>query len=170
MLTIKIFLIGFSLSHKHKMKQSALWSVWPFVWGHPDVFLVSLNLFFPLMANSFLYLIVQMCLPSQRLFCSYIPFFLIEAQLIYNVVLVSRVQQNDSDIHIYILFQILSIIDYYKVVSTVPCVIEQILGVYKQQRLYVNSKLQIYLHPQSPTFLFRNHKLVFYVCESISVL
>ena len=51
-------------------------------------------------------------------------FFLIEAQLIYKVVLVSRVQQNDSDIHIYILFQILSIIDYYKVVSTVPCVIE----------------------------------------------
>ena len=30
-----------------------------------------------------------------------------EVQLIYNVVLVSGVQQSDSDIHMYILFQIL---------------------------------------------------------------
>ena len=51
-------------------------------------------------------------------------FFLIEIQLIYNVVLVSSVQQSDSDIQIYILFQILSIIDYYKVSSIVPCVIQ----------------------------------------------
>ena len=34
-------------------------------------------------------------------------YFFIEVELIYNVVLVSSVQQSDSVIHIYILFQIL---------------------------------------------------------------
>ena len=123
MLTLKIFLNGFSLFHKQKMKQSALWPVWPFSWGHPEVFLVSLNLFFPFMANPLSYHANMPTFLEAILFL-YSFFFLIEIQLIYNVVLVSSVQQSDSDIQIYILFQILSIIDYYKVSSIVPCVIQ----------------------------------------------
>ena len=45
--------------------------------------------------------------------------FLIEGQLIYDIVLVSDVQQIDSAIymHIYILFKFFSIIDYYKILN-----------------------------------------------------
>ena len=41
--------------------------------------------------------------------------------MIYNVMLVSGIQQSDSVIYIYILFQILFLIGYYKILSTVPC-------------------------------------------------
>ena len=54
-----------------------------------------------------------------------IKIFFIEIQLIYNVVLVSSVQQSASFIHIYIFFfRLFSIIDYYKILSIVPCVIQ----------------------------------------------
>ena len=45
--------------------------------------------------------------------------FLIEGELIYDIVLVSDVQQNDSAkyMHIYILFKFFSIIDYYKILN-----------------------------------------------------
>ena len=46
--------------------------------------------------------------------------FLIAAGLIYNVALVSGIGQSDSVIHVYILFQILSIIGYYKILNVVP--------------------------------------------------
>ena len=44
--------------------------------------------------------------------------------MLYNVVLVSMLQQNDSVIyihtHIYIIFRFFSIIGYYKIWNTVP--------------------------------------------------
>ena len=65
-----------------------------------------------------------------------------EVQLIYNVLLVAGIQQSDSDINIciqniiysYILFFIcmhtFSFVDYYKVLSIVPCAIQQTLSGY----------------------------------------
>ena len=58
-------------------------------------------------------------------------FFLkIKVQLIYNIVLVSGVQQSDSVIHVF--FRLFSIIGYYKTLNTVPV-------------LYSKSLLFIYL-------------------------
>ena len=72
-------------------------------------------------------------------------YFFIEVQLIYNVVLLSSVQHSDSvivihththiyiyiHIHIYIythiyvyFFRLFSLIDYYKILSRVPCAIQ----------------------------------------------
>ena len=46
--------------------------------------------------------------------------------MIYNIVLVSGVQQSNLDIYIYIYSFILlfSIIDYYKILNIVPCAIQ----------------------------------------------
>ena len=49
----------------------------------------------------------------------------IEIQLIYNVVLVSGLQQSDSVICICtFFFRFFSIIGYYKILSRVPCAIQ----------------------------------------------
>ena len=67
---------------------------------------------------------------------SFIPFFLkkifIRVQLIYNGVLVSGIQQIDSVIHmhIFIPLQILSHLGYHKILSRVPCVVQQALAGY----------------------------------------
>ena len=53
-------------------------------------------------------------------------FVLIEVQVVYNVVLVSGVQQSDSVIHIFF-FTFFSLISYYKILSRVPCAIQQVL-------------------------------------------
>ena len=51
--------------------------------------------------------------------------FLIGVWLIYNVVLVSDIQQSDSVIYIYLLFfRNFSIIDYFKILNIVLCVIQ----------------------------------------------
>ena len=56
--------------------------------------------------------------------------FLIEVQLIYNIVLVSGVQQSDSVIHTYIciylysFFLFFSVIVYYKILNTIPCAVQ----------------------------------------------
>ena len=52
-------------------------------------------------------------------------FFLIEVELIYNVVPISAVQQSDSVLHIYILFLIFfSIMVYLRRLDIVPCAIQ----------------------------------------------
>ena len=54
-------------------------------------------------------------LPFFLQFDKILNFFLIEVRLIYNVLLVSPVQQNDSVLYIYFFFfRFFSIIDYYK--------------------------------------------------------
>ena len=51
--------------------------------------------------------------------------------MIYNVVLVSGVQQSESVIHIHIstlfFFRLFSHIGHYRVLSRVPCAIQQVL-------------------------------------------
>ena len=55
--------------------------------------------------------------------CVYICVYFTEVQFIYNVVLVSRVQPSDFVyIHMFF-FRFFSLIDYYKILSTVPCAI-----------------------------------------------
>ena len=52
---------------------------------------------------------------------------LVEIQLVYNIVLVSGIQQSDSVIHIHNLFRLFSIISYYKILNILPCAIRQVL-------------------------------------------
>ena len=54
-------------------------------------------------------------------FHSYRPLLLLFLTLIYNVMLVSAVQQNDSVIHVYILFFIFFSMVYHKIFNVVPC-------------------------------------------------
>ena len=59
--------------------------------------------------------------------------FFIEVQLIYRVVLIIALQQNDSVMHIYIyiysFFRFFPIIVYYKILNIVPCAMQQDLAV-----------------------------------------
>ena len=63
----------------------------------------------------------------------------IEVQLIYNVVLISTIQQSDSVVHIYTFFFIFfSIMVYHRILNIVPCrnytvQIQQDLVVYQQR-------------------------------------
>ena len=47
----------------------------------------------------------------------------------YNTVLIAVVQQSDSVIHTYILFHIVSIMLYFRILNIVPCAIQQDLVV-----------------------------------------
>ena len=65
---------------------------------------------------------------SQNQESNFFNHFLIEVQLIYNIVLVSGVQQGDSVLYIYVcvyifFFRFSSIIGYYKTLNIVPCAI-----------------------------------------------
>ena len=59
----------------------------------------------------------------------FVIFFLkfIEVQLIYNIVLISTVQQNDSVIHMYAFF---SIMVYHRILNIVLCDVHEDLVVY----------------------------------------
>ena len=86
-----------------------------------------------------------------------------------------QVYSRVNQLHIYIyhpysfFFQILFHIGYYRILSSVPCAIQQVFInylFYIQQCIYVNLSLLIY-----PSSLFPgNHEFVFYVCDSTSVL
>ena len=95
-------------------------------------------------------------------------FLIIEVQLIDNVVLVWAIQQ--SDCYTYSSFLgFFSHVDYYRILSRVPCAIRQVLVgylFYTQYCVYVNLKFPSY--PSSPPFPFEN-MFVFYVCEPVSV-
>ena len=80
----------------------------------------------------------------------------IGVQLIYNVMLVSTVQQSESAIHTHIspLFFFSFPFGQHRAMSRVPCVIQQVLISYLfyaqyQQCIYVNLNLSI--HPSNPT-------------------
>ena len=95
-------------------------------------------------------------------------FLLIEIQLIYIIALVSGEQQNKSVISIFSFSdfffhcKLFLEIGYSSLYYTVgPCLF------FTQQYVYVNLELLIY---PSLFFPFGNHKFVYYVSESISVL
>ena len=96
--------------------------------------------------------------------------YFMEVQLIYNVVLISAVQQSDSVTHIYIfLFVFFSIMVYHRILSTVPCAIQQDLVVYPS---YTSLHLLIPNSQSIPPPLplpLGNHKSALYVCEFVSV-
>ena len=96
-------------------------------------------------------------------FLSLSLFFLIEVQLIYNVVLVSGIQQSDSVIHIHIpiLFQILFPFRLLQNIEFPVLYSRSLLVIcFKYMYcVYVNPKLLIYLSSQP--FPFGNHKFVF---------
>ena len=96
-------------------------------------------------------------------------FFLIKVQLIY--MLVSGVQQSDFIKHTHLLFfRIFFYMGYKNIWSRFPSATQQALvayAFYTQQCVYANPKLPIY---PSPLLSFGNHKFIFYICGSISVL
>ena len=51
-------------------------------------------------------------------------FTIISETLLYNVVLVSAVQQSESVLYVYIVFRLSSIIGYYKILNIVPCAVQ----------------------------------------------
>ena len=59
----------------------------------------------------------------------FVFFNFIEVQLIYNIVLISAVQQSDSVIHIFF-FISFSIMVYHRILNIVSCAIHQDLAVY----------------------------------------
>ena len=68
-------------------------------------------------------------------------------------------------------FSFFSHIGYYRKLNRVPCALQwELVGYlfYIQQCVCINPKLLIY--PSPSPFLFGNHKFVFYVCKSVSVL
>ena len=66
-------------------------------------------------------------------------------------------------------FRFFSLIGYNKILSRVPCAIQQVLVGYPSIQSSVCMVIQT---PglSLPDFPFGNHKLVFYICESVSVL
>ena len=75
--------------------------------------------------------------------------------------LVSGVQQSDLVIyiHIYIFINLFSIVGYYEILNTIPCVTQQICVAYLfnlQQFVLVNPVFPVY--PPSPPF--DSHKLI----------
>ena len=56
--------------------------------------------------------------------CHIIMTFVIETELIYNVVLISAVQQSDSVKHIYSVFLFISRMVYHRALNIVPCAIQ----------------------------------------------
>ena len=78
---------------------------------------------------------------------------------------------NQLYIYIYpLFFRFSSQVGHYRVLSRVPCAIQQVLIsyiFYIQQCVCVNTNLLIY---PSPSLHPGNHKFIFYICNSISVL
>ena len=90
---------------------------------------------------------------------------------LHTVLCQFQVYSKMIQLYIYIFFfRSFSIIGYYKILNIVPCAIQQVLVVYLfyvQQCVSVNPKL---LNYPPPCFPFGNHKFVFNVYESVSVL
>ena len=105
--------------------------------------------------------------------CHYIfKIYFIEVELIYNVVLISSVQQSDSVIHIYVCicfyillhYGLLQDIKYSSLCYTArPCCLSILYII-----ISANPKLPI--HPSPTQYPLGNHKSVFYVCGSASAL
>ena len=94
--------------------------------------------------------------------------YFIEAQLIYNFVLISTVQQSDSVIYTFS-FIIFSTMAYHRILNIVLCDIQQDLSVYPFytcQFASTNPKLPIHLSSILSTLL-GNHASVLFVCEFV---
>ena len=110
--------------------------------------------FHPELRDPFLFFFLLYPLPVFFYFVA-VHFLKIEVYLLYNIVFVSGVQQSDSIIFLKIIFhyRLLQDIEYSSLCCTVnPCC------------------LSILCVVVCIPFSFGNHKFVFYVCKSVSVL
>ena len=99
-------------------------------------------------------------------------FFKNEVQLIYNVALISAIQQSDSVIHLYIFFFIFfSIVIYHGILIQFFVLYNRALlfihPIYNS--LYLLTSISHSNPPPTPSPL-GNHKSVPYDCESVSIL
>ena len=106
--------------------------------------------------------------------CSFFFHFLgsfIKVQLIYNVI-VSALQQSDPVIHIYtFFFRCFSHIDYCRILGRIPCAIQQVpVGQLFHIPQYAHANPKLPIQPSPKPVPFGNHKFVFKVCKSVSVL
>ena len=113
-----------------------------------------------------LFLIIQW-LRTQIVFKNYF----IEVYLIYNIVLISTVQQSDSVIPIHIfLFIFFFIMVYHRMPNIVPCAIQWDPVVYPFCIYqFASASPKLLIHPFSTTSPLATTSL-FSVCESVSVL
>ena len=98
-------------------------------WNYSLPFKIVL-LFFAFLSHSSLHSPSEMTVfndISFLFFCNHLKE--IKVQLIHSAVLVSGIQQNYSVIYMYILFQIISIIGYCKILTRVLCAMRQVLVV-----------------------------------------
>ena len=103
-----------------------------------------------------------------KLFFFKLIFIIVDLQCCIIFLLYNRV--NLLYIHIYpLFFRFYSHIGHYRVLSRVPCAVQQILISYLfyiQQCVYVSPNLPIY---PSPLFPPGKHKFIFCICDSLSV-
>ena len=91
--------------------------------------------------------------------------FFIKVQLIYNIVLVSAVQQLLSYIYVHIISNMI----YCRILNIIPCAVQQDLIIYLlYSSLYLLIRNSNLLLPPLPSS-FDNNAFVFYVYESISI-
>ena len=99
--------------------------------------------------------------------------FFIGVYLIYNVVLVSGVQQSESVIHIHISTFLKILFPYRSLWSIEKSSLCYTVGPYELSVFYI---VVFMCQSQSPNLSLPatvppgNHKFVFYICDSISVL
>ena len=98
--------------------------------------------------------------------------------LVYNVVLISIVQQGDSVIHIYIYiymnlyihFIFFLILFYQRLLNMVSCAIQQDLVVYPSYiRQFASANPKLPVIPSPTPLSLVSHNSVLYVCASVSV-
>ena len=77
---------------------------------------------------------------------------------------------NQFSIYMYpLFFRFSSHIGHYRVLSRVPCAIQEVLTSYLFCMVYICQSQSPNLS-LPPTFPLGNHKFAFYICDSISVL
>ena len=95
----------------------------------------------------------------------------IGVQFIYNVVLVSAVQQSQSVVHLQISTPFQILFPYKSLQSTEQSSLCYAVGSYQLSILYIVVCIcQSQSTNLSPPFPLSNHKFVFYICDSISAL
>ena len=103
--------------------------------------------------------------PHSLMHLSFIFFFLIEVQLIYNIILIAGVQHNDSKFLWIILH--LQLLQY---IGCIPCVVQCILVAYlpQAQQLLPLNPLRLSLALLPFPLHTGNHSFVLCICESVS--
>ena len=69
-------------------------------------------------------------------------------------------------------FRFFSHVSYHKILSRLPCALQQVLvdGLSYISSAYMHVHPKLLVYPSPPCFPFGNHKFVFHICKSVAVL